>query len=74
MIKLSLYSLFILLTVFSCAPLRHLNKFQSDHQFKKTEDLNFAGEKAKTQWWYFDCFFDDGSMMVFFFTPHQWWS
>lgn len=69
-IKLSFLTLLI---AFSCSPLRNLNKLQSDRQFKKTENLNFAGEKAHTQWWYFDCVFEDGSVLVFLFTPHHWW-
>jgi hypothetical protein len=26
-----------------------------------------------TQWWYYDCIFNDGSVLVFLFTPYQWW-
>ncbi len=66
-------SFLILLIAFACSPLHNLNKIQSDHQFKKFENLNFAGEKAHTQWWYFDCILEDGSVLVFLFTPHHWW-
>jgi hypothetical protein len=56
------------------SPFHYLYKIQSDRQIASTEDLNFQSKKASTQWWYFDCFFEDGSVLVFLFTPYQWWS
>jgi hypothetical protein len=64
----------ICLLVGCSSPLHHLDKWQSDSRLGKTETINFEGEKSGTQWWYFDCFFEDGSVMVFIFTPYQWWS
>ncbi|MFL5730547.1 MAG: hypothetical protein ACJ75J_13760 [Cytophagaceae bacterium] len=57
----------------ACSPLRQLHKVQSDKRLRKTETLNFTGEKAMTQWWYYDCVLEDGSVLVFLFTPYQWW-
>lgn len=74
---MKIFSLFLILlstTIFSCTPLLHLNKIQSDRRIKKTEAQNFTGLKAVTQWWYYDCVFEDGSVLVFLFTPYQWWS
>ncbi len=48
-------------------------KIQSDNRLRKTEVQNFLGEKALTQWWYFDFFFEDGSVLVLLFTPYHWW-
>lgn len=62
-----------MLSVISCSPLHHINLIQSDKRIKKTEYLNFTEEKAMTQWWYYDCVFDDGSVLVLLFTPYQWW-
>lgn len=67
-------AIFILFFLSSCSILSNLNKLQSDKKFKKTENANFSGNKAKTQWWYFDCFLEDGSILVFLFTPHEWWN
>ena len=59
----------------SCSSLLHkLHKIQSDSQLRETEDTNFLGEKALTQWWYFDFFLDDGSVLVLMFVPHHWWT
>ena len=59
----------------SCSSLLHnLYKIQSDNRLRKTEDSNFLGEKALTQWWYFDFFFEDGSVLVLMFVPHHWWT
>ncbi len=63
----------LMLSVISCSPLHHINLIQSDKRIKKTEDLNFTDAKALTQWWYYDCVFDDGSVLVLLFTPYQWW-
>ncbi len=60
--------------VVSCAAPTNLHKIQSDNQLRKTEDLNFSSTKARTQWWYYDCVFEDGSVLVFLFTPYQWWN
>ena len=49
-------------------------KFQSDRWIRKTEDWNFSGVKSKTQWWYYDAVLADGSVLIFMFTPVQWWS
>jgi hypothetical protein len=49
-------------------------KLQSDNGIRKTEDANFTGAKSNTQWWYFDCILDDGSLLVVMFSPMQWWS
>ena len=57
----------------SCSPLHYIHKIESDRRIKKTETKNFAEEKALTQWWYYDCIFEDGSVLVFLFTPCQWW-
>jgi len=51
-----------------------LYKLQSDSFIRKTENRNFTDDKSITQWWYFDCMLDDGSLLVFLFTPYQWWS
>jgi hypothetical protein len=66
-------SFIILILALSCSPLHQIHKIQSDKRIKKTEDRNFIGEKALTQWWYYDCVFEDGSVLVFLFTPYQWW-
>ena len=59
----------------SCSSLLHkLYKIQSDERMYKMEDYNFLNEKALTQWWYFDFFFDDGSVLVLMFVPNHWWS
>jgi hypothetical protein len=58
----------------SCSSLLHNSfKIQSDKRLKKTETQNFIGEKALTQWWYFDFFLEDGSVMVVLFAPYHWW-
>jgi hypothetical protein len=71
-----IYIRIVLLLVFmsGCYSLHDLHKIQSDNKLRKTENLNFLSSKATTQWWYFDCFFEDGSVLVFLFTPQQWWS
>lgn len=59
----------------SCGSLIHqAHKVQSDKRLRKTEQKNFTGEKALTQWWYFDFFLDDGSVLVLMFVPHHWWA
>ncbi len=63
----------ILLFLVSCTPLHHISKIQSDKRIKKTEAKNYTDKKALTQWWYYDCIFEDGSVLVFLFTPYQWW-
>ena len=68
--KLVTYIL-VLFSALSCSPLHHIDKIQSDKRIKRTEDYNFIGEKAMTQWWYYDCIFEDGSVLVFLFTPYQ---
>lgn len=63
------------LFITSCSsPLQHFDKVQSDKRLSKTETRNFGGGKSETQWWYFDCFLENGSVLVFIFTPYQWWS
>ncbi len=68
-------SIIIFLCIFtSCSSLLHHSyKIQSDKRLAKTETQNFIGEKALTQWWYFDFFLDDGSVMVVLFAPYHWW-
>ncbi len=59
----------------SCSSLLHkAYKIQSDKRLRKTENSNFLGDKALTQWWYFDFFFEDGSVLVLMFVPHHWWT
>lgn len=59
----------------SCGTLLHKTyTIQDDKQFRKTEIKNFIGDKAQTQWWYFDFFLDDGSVLVLMFVPHHWWA
>lgn len=73
MIRFVYVALIILLT--SCSSLIHkAHKIQSDKRLRKTETKNFIGEKALTQWWYFDFFLDDGSVLVLMFVPHHWWA
>src|SRR4051794_37962641 len=62
----------LLFLTLSCSP-RQIHKIQSDKRMRKTEDRNFTGPKAPTQWWYYDCIFDDGSVLVLLFTPFEWW-
>ena len=65
----------MILSLSSCSSLLHkIYKIQSDNRLRKTEDINFVGEKALTQWWYFDFFFEDGSVLVLMFVPHHWWT
>lgn len=73
MIKsISIAFLFCLLS--SCSSLLHKSyKIQSDNRLANTEHLNFTGKKALTQWWYFDFFLEDGSVMVVLFAPYHWW-
>jgi hypothetical protein len=71
--KIYCFIIIIIVITSACSSERHLHKIESDKKFKNTESINFAGEKALTQWWYFDCFFEDGSVMVFLFTPYEWW-
>jgi len=59
----------------SCSSLIHKAfKVQSDNRLRKTENKNFLNEKAPIQWWYFDFFLDDGSVLVLMFVPHHWWN
>ena len=73
MIKtVSIVLIFYLLS--SCSSLLHNSyKIQSDKRLAKTEKRNFIGEKALTQWWYFDFFLEDGSVMMVLFAPYHWW-
>ena len=65
---------FIFCLFSSCSSLLHHSfKVQSDKRLIKTENQNFIGEKALTQWWYFDFFLEDGSVMVVLFAPYHWW-
>ena len=65
---------FFLFLFSSCSSLLHdLYKVQSDKRLAKMEERNFIGEKALTQWWYFDFFLEDGSVMVVLFAPYYWW-
>ena len=51
----------------SCGALLHKTyTIQSDKQLLKTEVKNFNGDKAQTQWWYFDFFLDDTFIIYFF--------
>lgn len=66
--------IFIICLFTSCSTLLHNSyKIQSDNRLRKTEDHNFLGEKALTQWWYFDFFLEDGSVLVVLFAPYHWW-
>jgi len=66
--------LLILFAFTSCSSFLHSSyKIQSDNRLRKTENLNFLGEKASTQWWYFDFFLEDGSVAVLLFVPYHWW-
>ncbi len=72
----AVFKLFIYILLFaaiSCSPLRQIHKIQSDKRIKHTENLNFIDSKVVTQWWYYDCVFEDGSVLVILFTPYQWW-
>lgn len=60
--------------VFSLSPFYKLFRIQSDKKIRKSENENFAGNKSLTQWWYFDCVLEDGSVLVFLYAPYQWWS
>ena len=70
---MKLFICVISIFIISCTPLHNIYKIQSDRRIEKTEDLNFTGEKALTQWWYYDCVFEDGSVLVILFTPYKWW-
>jgi len=65
----------LIISLSKCSPLLHnFYKIQSDKRLRLTENLNFLGEKALTQWWYFDFFFEDGSVLVLLFAPYHWWN
>jgi hypothetical protein len=75
MMRIATMVIVISFLITSCSSLIHKSyKIQSDNRLRKTEHKNFVGDKALTQWWYFDFFLDDGSVLVLMFVPHHWWT
>lgn len=51
----------------------HFFRFQRKSKFRSIQRKLFSGEKAKMQWWYFNIFFPNGSILIIVFVPHKWW-
>ncbi|MFN6946570.1 MAG: hypothetical protein ACK4ND_16605 [Cytophagaceae bacterium] len=69
-----LFIIIALLFILYLKPHQRYHIFQSEKRLRNIEVHNFSGPKTKTQWWYFDCLSEDGSVLAFMFTPYQWWS
>jgi uncharacterized protein (DUF952 family) len=58
---------------------RLVNKYLSYHEwqdadrFHRLQVNNFQRAKVQLQWWYFDFFLQDGSLVTLAFIPQHWW-
>lgn len=51
----------------------HFFRWQKKRKFRSIQRRLFSEKKAKMQWWYFDIFFPNGSILIIAFVPHKWW-